>query len=493
MALLGKQLGVAPAGWREAAGAFGAAGTYCSVADIYDEDSLARVRAYKQQLKAAAGKNAGENASRRGQETRAQAASASPGRKVTEQGEAMPLFGKNPADAGASWEPQAADSRLGQTAGAEPGGVFTSDLSVSEYVLLGEAGFEPLGFSWSATSISATSACRWCRWSQKQELQVLSQATDLAQAHLHHSAWTSDATAKPARLTHGGLGLDGRRHASRGLSPIRGGPVPVPGGCRRNGEMVDDPYDLHRFVDAQDAGGSYQRAVAELRGGRKQSHWMWFVFPQVAGLGQSPASRRFAISSLEEARGLLRHPVLGPRLAESTGILGQLPDRDANQIFGGLDAQNFRSSMTLFLRAAPHRPRSKGFSGSTSAGVPRSGHGPATGERQERTRLSRSWRWERIGSASSIAVNAAGQSAGPYPAPRSQWCSSTSTSRQVSSWVAGKGAESSIRTGNCQASSVSWRAMARRAMAEQARSDTRSFPVLVAPCSMAASRASALG
>ena len=117
--------------------------------------------------------------------------------------------------------------------------------------------------------------------------------------------------------------------------------------------MVDDPYDLQRFVDAQDAGGSYQRAVAELRGGRKQSHWMWFVFPQVAGLGQSPASRRFAISSLEEARAYLRHPVLGPRLAESTGILGQLPDRDANQIFGGLDAQKLRSSMTLFLRAAP--------------------------------------------------------------------------------------------------------------------------------------------
>jgi uncharacterized protein (DUF1810 family) len=117
--------------------------------------------------------------------------------------------------------------------------------------------------------------------------------------------------------------------------------------------MMDDPYDLQRFVDAQDAGGAYERAVAELRRGRKRSHWMWFVFPQVAGLGQSPASKRFAISSLAEARAYLRHPVLGPRLAESAGILGQLPDRDANQIFGGLDAQKFRSSMTLFLRAAP--------------------------------------------------------------------------------------------------------------------------------------------
>ena len=80
---------------------------------------------------------------------------------------------------------------------------------------------------------------------------------------------------------------------------------------------------------------------------------MWFVFPQVAGLGQSPTSKRSAISSLEEARAYLRHPVLGPRLAESTGILERLPDRNANQIFGGLDAQKLRSSMTLFLRAAP--------------------------------------------------------------------------------------------------------------------------------------------
>ncbi len=104
--------------------------------------------------------------------------------------------------------------------------------------------------------------------------------------------------------------------------------------------MVDDPYDLQRFVDAQDAGGTYERAVAELRGGRKQSHWMWFVFPQVAGLGQSPASKRFAISSLGEARAYLRHPVLRPRLAECTRILEELPGHDAGRIFGGLDAQN---------------------------------------------------------------------------------------------------------------------------------------------------------
>jgi uncharacterized protein (DUF1810 family) len=117
--------------------------------------------------------------------------------------------------------------------------------------------------------------------------------------------------------------------------------------------MVDDPFDLQRFVDAQDAGGTYEQAVAELRGGRKQSHWMWFVFPQVAGLGQSPTSKRFAISSLEEAQAYLRHPVLGPRLAESARILEERPDHDADQIFGGLDAQKLRSSMTLFARAAP--------------------------------------------------------------------------------------------------------------------------------------------
>ena len=114
-----------------------------------------------------------------------------------------------------------------------------------------------------------------------------------------------------------------------------------------------DPYDLARFVAAQDAAGTYGRAVAELRAGRKESHWMWFVFPQIAGLGRSPAARRFAISSLDEARAYLRHPVLGPRLAECATILAQVPGRSAEQIFGGLDALKLRSSMTLFLRAAP--------------------------------------------------------------------------------------------------------------------------------------------
>lgn len=115
----------------------------------------------------------------------------------------------------------------------------------------------------------------------------------------------------------------------------------------------DDPYDLARFVTAQDAGGTYERAVAELRAGRKTSHWIWFVFPQVAGLGRSPASRQFSISTLDEARAYLDHPVLGRRLRECAGILASLAGRSAEQIFGSLDAMKLRSSMTLFQRAAP--------------------------------------------------------------------------------------------------------------------------------------------
>jgi len=118
----------------------------------------------------------------------------------------------------------------------------------------------------------------------------------------------------------------------------------------------DDPAGsdgLEHFVQAQDAGGTYQRAVAELRQGRKVSHWMWFVFPQIAGLGQSPTSKRFAIGSLEQARAYLRHPVLGPRLRECASILAGQQGRSAHQIFGDVDAQKLRSSMTLFARAAP--------------------------------------------------------------------------------------------------------------------------------------------
>jgi len=116
---------------------------------------------------------------------------------------------------------------------------------------------------------------------------------------------------------------------------------------------MDDPYELGRFVAAQDAGGTYPRAVAELRAGRKTSHWMWFVFPQIAGLGHSPTAVRYAIGSLDEARAYLRHPALGPRLAECARILTGLEGRTADQIFGGIDAMKLRSSMTLFHRADP--------------------------------------------------------------------------------------------------------------------------------------------
>ena len=119
---------------------------------------------------------------------------------------------------------------------------------------------------------------------------------------------------------------------------------------------MDDPYDLQRFVTAQDAGRSYDQAIAELRRGRKTSHWMWFVFPQITGLGESPVSRLYAISGLAEAKAYLAHPVLGPRLVECAAIVAGLSGRTAEQIFGGIDALKLRSSMTLFLRAAPDQP-----------------------------------------------------------------------------------------------------------------------------------------
>ena len=116
------------------------------------------------------------------------------------------------------------------------------------------------------------------------------------------------------------------------------------------------PSDLQRFVDAQDAGGIYARAIAELRSGRKASHWMWFVFPQIDGLGRSPTARHFAIRSLEEARAYLRHPVLGPRLRESAMAAAEAPASSAGDLLGEIDAMKLRSSMTLFLRSDPDGP-----------------------------------------------------------------------------------------------------------------------------------------
>jgi uncharacterized protein (DUF1810 family) len=117
--------------------------------------------------------------------------------------------------------------------------------------------------------------------------------------------------------------------------------------------MKDDPYHLERFVVAQNDSGMYDRATEELRRGRKDSHWMWYVFPQIAGLGRSPMAQKYAISSLEEARAYVEHPVLGPRLIECASILSSLEGRSAEEIFGSIDRQKLRSSMTLFLRAAP--------------------------------------------------------------------------------------------------------------------------------------------
>ena len=111
--------------------------------------------------------------------------------------------------------------------------------------------------------------------------------------------------------------------------------------------------DLERFVAAQDERSTYASAVAELRAGRKAGHWMWFVFPQLAGLGRSELSRRYAISSLEEARAYLAHPILGKRLEECTRVLAGLEGRTAVEALGPVDAMKLRSSMTLFARAAP--------------------------------------------------------------------------------------------------------------------------------------------
>jgi uncharacterized protein (DUF1810 family)/protein-tyrosine-phosphatase len=122
----------------------------------------------------------------------------------------------------------------------------------------------------------------------------------------------------------------------------------------QSGPTMDDPYDLERFVSAQGAHGIYEHAVGELRAGRKASHWMWFVFPQIVGLGQSEVSRTFAVSSVDEAGAYLRHPVLGPRLLECASILAEGSGSSAERIFGSVDAKKLRSSMTLFMRAAPH-------------------------------------------------------------------------------------------------------------------------------------------
>jgi uncharacterized protein (DUF1810 family) len=112
--------------------------------------------------------------------------------------------------------------------------------------------------------------------------------------------------------------------------------------------------DLERFVEAQEP--IYPSVVEELRQGVKSGHWMWFVFPQVAGLGRSPMSERYAIRSLEEAHAYLAHPTLGAVLRECARLVAAIPDRSAEEVFGSIDARKLRSSMTLFRLADPDEP-----------------------------------------------------------------------------------------------------------------------------------------
>jgi uncharacterized protein (DUF1810 family) len=113
---------------------------------------------------------------------------------------------------------------------------------------------------------------------------------------------------------------------------------------------MEDPYNLQRFIDAQS--GVFGQALAELRSGRKRSHWMWFIFPQIAGLGRSETARRFAIASRLEAQEYLRHGILGPRLVDCARAVCRVEGRSAYEIFGSPDDLKFRSSMTLFAEVA---------------------------------------------------------------------------------------------------------------------------------------------
>ncbi|HET7203198.1 MAG TPA: DUF1810 domain-containing protein [Steroidobacteraceae bacterium] len=112
-----------------------------------------------------------------------------------------------------------------------------------------------------------------------------------------------------------------------------------------------DTFDLERFVTAQ-SGGTHERVIAELRSGHKRTHWMWFVFPQMRGLGHSTMARHYGIAGLDEARAYLAHPVLGPRLQQCAAVLDELAGPSALDIFGPVDAMKLRSSLTLFAQAA---------------------------------------------------------------------------------------------------------------------------------------------
>ena len=136
-----------------------------------------------------------------------------------------------------------------------------------------------------------------------------------------------------------------------------------------------DPHDLRRFVEAQ--APVIEQVFAELRAGRKRTHWMWFVFPQIAGLGSSATAQRYAFASLDEARAYLEHPLLWPRLRDLTTIVDGLPGRSATAVFGTPDDMKFRSSMTLFAAAAQDAEPFRRTLSHYFAGVP----DPATLER----------------------------------------------------------------------------------------------------------------
>ena len=121
---------------------------------------------------------------------------------------------------------------------------------------------------------------------------------------------------------------------------------------RRREEEIEmsDPFDLQRFLNAQNP--VFESVLTELRQGRKQEHWMWFIFPQITGLGHSGMARKFSISSQAEAAAYLAHPILGPRLTECTRLVNLVEGRSIQEILGDIDSMKFRSSMTLFARAA---------------------------------------------------------------------------------------------------------------------------------------------
>lgn len=119
----------------------------------------------------------------------------------------------------------------------------------------------------------------------------------------------------------------------------------------KQGRGTGDPHDLNRFLEAQE--GCYAEALAELKNGRKRSHWMWYIFPQFTGLGMSPTSQRYAIKSIEEAKEYLSHPVLGPRLQECAEAVLRTEGRTAHEIFGSPDDLKLKSCTTLFASVSP--------------------------------------------------------------------------------------------------------------------------------------------